>query len=537
MKLMKKISTLLAALILSVSCFSIVSFAADGRISFTDPETAVGDMVEVRCVARSTSGNLGEMEIQLSYDPEYLRFDSGDNVEDDGEGTLTYTGTGSSAEGSFTVTFQALQEGSTQVTVASASIASDAGAELTLDQGNSTVKIAEGDPSKIEDTEEDGDSKKSKSSAKSSENDMQVEVDGVSYTLTDGFADADIPTGYTKTTVTLDGSERQMVTNEANTVYLAYLVNSEDLGEFFIYNEEDATFAPYEEVSISDTTSILILSDTSKVNLPSNYKEAKLTLNEKEFPVWQNTDTEGYYVLYAMNNNGEEGYYQLDSAENTYQRFEVPDETDEPKQASGIPGMLQNLIGNHFMIFAIIVGIILLLILILIIVLAVKLRNRNIELDDLYDEYGIDLEDEEPEMPVSKGKAAKGKKKKYEDDFDEDDFDLMDDSYDDEDDFDEEDYEDDYEEDYEDDFDEDDFDEEDYEEEDFEEYEDDDEDDIFGEANVGKYDTSSYQESLNLGGLNEDHDLSELFDDLSDGKKSRSKKKEENYTIDFIDLD
>ena len=33
---------------------------------------------------------------------------------------------------------------------------------------------------------------------------------------------------------------------------------------------------------------------------------------------------------------------------------------------------------------------------ILLIVLAVKLRHRNLELDDLYDEYGIDLE-EEPE--------------------------------------------------------------------------------------------------------------------------------------------
>ena len=62
---------------------------------------------------------------------------------------LTYTGTGGSTETSFTMKFQALKEGSTKVEVSGATIASDVGTTLTLDQGNSTVKIAAGDPSKI----------------------------------------------------------------------------------------------------------------------------------------------------------------------------------------------------------------------------------------------------------------------------------------------------------------------------------------------------------------------------------------------------
>ena len=81
--------------------------------------------------------------------------------------------------------------------------------------------------------------------------------------------------------------------------------------------------------SISDSTSIVVLSDTSKVKLPSNYQEAKLTLNDKEFPVWQNSDSTDYYVLYAMNNKGETGYYQYDSQENTYQRMDDPSETSK----------------------------------------------------------------------------------------------------------------------------------------------------------------------------------------------------------------
>jgi len=289
MKLMKKISAIVLSLCLCIPCFSLVAHAADGKISFTDPETAVGEMVDVKCVLRSSDGDMGKVEVQLAFDSEYLSFQSGDGVEA-GDGSLTYKGDGGSSEISFTVKFQALKEGETQITVNSASVASDEGGSLTLTEGKSTVKIAEGDPSKIVQTE----------TTSTGAGDKEVEVNGEKYTLTDAFADADIPAGYSKTTVSLDGEDRQMVTNEEGTVTLGYLKDAEGTGDFFLYNTEDATFSPYEEISISDTTSIIVLSDTSKVKLPKQYKEAKLTLNEKEFPVWQDSTKEDTYIIYAI---------------------------------------------------------------------------------------------------------------------------------------------------------------------------------------------------------------------------------------------
>ena len=75
----------------------MVAFAADGRISFTDPSTAVGEYVEVKCVLRSTSGNMGDVSVDLSYDEAYLRFDSGDGIESTGSGTLSCSGSAASA--------------------------------------------------------------------------------------------------------------------------------------------------------------------------------------------------------------------------------------------------------------------------------------------------------------------------------------------------------------------------------------------------------------------------------------------------------
>lgn len=442
MKIIKKIGILLMSLCLCLPCFSMIAEASDGRISFQDPETAVGDMVDVMCAVRSTSGNVGDVEIKLTYDSESLRFDSGDGVTADGDGALTYSGSGSSAELTFTMTFQALKEGTAAIEISSATISSSAGSTLTMDQGSSKVTIAEGDPSKITDGAD--------SSSASSAEDMQVEVNGTTYTLTDDFPDADIPSGYTRTQVSLDGQERQMVKNETSGACLGYLLDGEDNGDFFLYSEENATFSPYEELAISDTASIIVLSDTSSVKLPANYQDATLTLNKKDFPVWQDTQRDGFYVLYAMNNNGETGYYQYDSQENTYQRFEVSDTKEEtPKaDASSLTGKLKNFINDHFSLFLILAGVAGLIVLIILIVIGVKLHNRNAEIDELYDEYGIDLEDEEPQSPpVKEKKSFFGGRR--DDDFDEDDFgdeDFEEDDFD-EDDFDEEEFEDDSEED------------------------------------------------------------------------------------------
>ena len=139
MRMVKKVSGVLLALCLLVPCFSMVASAADGKISFSDPETKVGEIVEVKCAVRSTGAALGDVEVQLSYDSEALSFESGEGAEANEDGSVTCTGSGGSSEQIFMLNFQALKEGSTQITVAGATIASGEGSELRFDLGNSTI--------------------------------------------------------------------------------------------------------------------------------------------------------------------------------------------------------------------------------------------------------------------------------------------------------------------------------------------------------------------------------------------------------------
>lgn len=540
MKIMRRIGAVLLALCFCVPCIRMTAYAADGSIAFSDPSTAVGEMVEIKCVVRSSVGNLGNVEINLNYDSSALRFDSGEGVTAGGDGSLTCSSAGGSSEIEFYMTFQALAEGSTKVTVSGVSAASDGGAELAVEEGDSTVTIGPGDPSKIQ---EDGGT-----AVAPSAEDIQVEVNGEAYILTDGFADADIPPGYTRTTVTLNGQERQMVMNEAGAVYLGYLLDAQSTGGFFLYNQENATFAPYEEVRISDTASIIILSDTSKVSLPDTYGEAELTLNEKRFPIWQDKEHNGYYVMYAMNSSGETGYYQYHEAEGTYQKVEIAaaEQKEEEKEDGSFTGKIRSFLDKNIQMIVLVLGLGSIAVLILIIVLAVKLRNRNLELDDLYDEYGIDLEEGEEKPAVKEKKTAakpKAKAKDIRSGFGEDDFVPID--LDDLDDGSEDDLDDGSEDDFEDGFD--DFDADEFEEDGFEEKFDGDSpdedifeedgfnEDIFSEEKVGKYDTVNVHRKAPVSGVGAEDDLDGLLEGLSE--KKPKKRKEDAFDIDFIDLD
>ena len=286
MKFLKKVLAAVACVCVLATSVTLTSHAAGGRISFADPSTAVGDMVDVKCVLKSSSGSLGSSSVTLSYDASALKFNSGDGVTG-GDGTLTYSGNGGSSEVSFTMTFQALQEGSTEITVASQDVKSSSGSEVKLTEGKSTVTIAAGDPSKIVD-----DTQAAEGADTAASGDVTVEVNGTSYTLSD-FVEASVPAGFTKTTMNYEGADRPMAYNETNGIYLAYLTSADGNSNFFLYDDSNATFAPYEEIDISDTTTIVLLSDTS-VKLPSNYAQTTLTLNGQEFPVWQDNDKDGF---------------------------------------------------------------------------------------------------------------------------------------------------------------------------------------------------------------------------------------------------
>lgn len=406
MKMMKKLATLLLAICLVVPCFSMVSFAADGKIMFTDPSTKVGETLEVTGVVAKSRGNFGKIEITMTYDTDYLKFKSGNGIVEAQAGEITYTGDATNETGSrkeFKITFDVLKAGTTKLEIKNATIKNVSGTVLDYTKGASTITIAEGEGTTVTDPVVD---------TPTDTTGATVDVDGKTYTISNTIPTNEIPEGYVASTLDYDLATYNVVYSESFGLYLAYMVNADNVGNFFMYVEEDATFAPYEEISISDDVRIALLSDVSEIELPSEYvSQDVMSPKGYEFPAWKNEENPDFIVLYAINNNGEKSLYQLDNAEGTYQRFNAPEVVHEELNNTFI-GKLSDLLENHLDYVILGTGIGFILFVIIIVILSVKLYNRNAELDEIYDEYGLDDEDESDEDYEEID---------YEDDYDDDD--------------------------------------------------------------------------------------------------------------------
>lgn len=410
MKRIRRLITVLFAVCVMCSCYGIVAYAASAELRFSDPSTTVGAEVEVTATF-TASASVQSMNASLTYDPNMLRFVEGTHVQDNG-GTLNITGGGDGMADTVTVTmkFQALAEGTTKIEVASSSGTDLNNSAMDVVNGSSTITIGPGDPSLIQQP------------AVQPAGNGSVEVNGVMYTISNDFTDLIIPEGFERSELELDGAVYNAVKQTTSETRLAYLQPPEGDAEFFLYNPDNASFSIFEQVEIGTGRYLIFLDNTSGVKVPRDYLETSLSMaaSGKQFPAWQNTKNPEYYLVYGLNSDGSKSLYQYDTVDGSYQRF-LNTDTDKEEDSSPVGKLTDKLLSKlgDFMDFLIIAAVALILFLLFVLlVVAVKLRHRNLELDDLYDEYGIDLEEEEEE-PDSRPdkKKAKGKKKKSEDDF------------------------------------------------------------------------------------------------------------------------
>ncbi len=411
MKIMKKLAMILLSVCLAVPCFAPSVYAANGVIQFTDHTSATaGEELEVTCAIKDVTGKISDIEINMTYDGSILKFKSGEGVTETASGSITFKKTDiSSFPYRVKIKFDVLKKGSTKLEVASYSAKMADGSTLTCDKGSSSINVTSGeDVATVPETPETPSAS------------TTVEVNGQTYELSSEFPESEIPEGFAVATLNYAGADYKVVQHEAYGMYLGYLVNAQREGKFFVYNDSDATFSPFAQVQISDTSSLILLADINDVVVPSGYQVTTITFNGQEFPAWQSVKYVEYCLLYAVNNRGDRALYQFDSVEGTYQRFEVEEpstEGDTEKDSSTGFAKLRDFLGKHFDYVILGTGLVFLFFLLLVIVLSVKLYNRNAELDELYDEYDIDPEDEEPETKEKKVSERKIERKDELDDF------------------------------------------------------------------------------------------------------------------------
>ena len=245
MKILKRIATMLLTVSLLVPCFATISMAADGIVFFTDLETKVGDTLTITGTVVARNDTIGDARVEMTYDTTYLRFIEGDGVSESESGKLVFSGSGdgSSDRLEYNMQFQALLEGNTRVEQRSTSVTNQNGETVDCETGFADVVIGEGDPGKILPVG----------------NTKSVTVNGAEYTLSEAFNESEIPTGFAAGEFDYEGETFKGAVQANSGLTAAYLIDSDQSGKFWLYNTEDSSFYPFEEIMISETYSIVIL--------------------------------------------------------------------------------------------------------------------------------------------------------------------------------------------------------------------------------------------------------------------------------------
>lgn len=326
------IGRLLTAVLLA-AVMTFESFAANGRIAFSDPSTQVGQEVSVTMKFSATDGQLlGDTKVTLDYDAGMLEYIGGSDNVSGGTGKLVVRGASGTAEVASELRFRALKAGSATITVSDwEGYDNNGGALAEVKKGSSKITIQP-----LETSSEDASLISLQISPGNLEPAFTPETENYTATVgmdTENLMVSAVPANE-KATVALEGDSGLQqgentvvcrVTAEDGTTVKAYtiVVNKVEGGE----NGGEATI-PEESPEVLAELSALakkvqIIPRPEDVAVPEGLKESEITIGGAKVTGWvPDGQTDPIYcVFYCMNENGEKDFYRYDRGEKTLQRY------------------------------------------------------------------------------------------------------------------------------------------------------------------------------------------------------------------------
>lgn len=228
--------------------------------------------------------------------------------------------------------------------------------------------------------------------------DAEVTIDGKTYRFVNDATDLEVPERFSATTIQYQEWELMAYESPNKKIVLVCLYDEDYEYVWFVYNQDTENFIPYYEYS-SSFNRYIILPVPAGIPIPEGYVEAELSLKGNELAAYRsvNVADEDIYLVYAMNIDGDEGFYLYDAKEDAFMRY-VPEQSvaAEPETATAVDATPLDAVDDNDtdtgfftqeMLFYIMCGIgaLCLLFLILTIVFAVKRKHMKQELEQAED--------------------------------------------------------------------------------------------------------------------------------------------------------
>ncbi|TYL60006.1 cadherin-like beta sandwich domain-containing protein [Agathobacter rectalis] len=289
----------------------------------------------------------------------------------------------------------------------------DSKASVTSVTGNDSLEVGENTVSVVV-TAEDGSTstynivvtrraEDDPENADKQDNWKKFDINGTEWTMVNDIPEDVVPEGFEHSKTVIDGLEYNTLHGTFGDITLVYL-QSESGNGLFVYDA--AQNAAYEFVRINSESHFIVVLLPKVDDVPEGYNEVSLSIEGKGVATAYQTkvektddQTKDFYLVYAMNDNGESGWYTYDSVDGTYMRTKLStptvaqDENDTTKSEL-VPG-----IANKYLVLAAILVLIIIILALLLLVVIVKNKKRtaNEENDEEDDTKEFDIEENDIE--------------------------------------------------------------------------------------------------------------------------------------------
>lgn len=274
----------------------------------------------------------------------------------------------------------------------------DSKASVTSVTGNDSLEVGENTVSVVV-TAEDGSTstynivvtrraEDDPENADKQDNWKRFNINGTEWTMVNDIPEDVVPEGFEHSKTVIDGLEYNTLHGTFGDITLVYL-QSESGNRLFVYDA--AQNAAYEYVRINSESHFIVVLLPKVDDVPEEYNEVSLSIEGKGVATAYQTkaektddQTKDFYLVYAINDNGESGWYTYDSVDGTYMRTElgtptVAQEENDTTKSELVPG-----IANKYLVLAAILVLVIVILLLLLIVSAVK--NRKYKAMDYHDD-------------------------------------------------------------------------------------------------------------------------------------------------------
>ena len=274
----------------------------------------------------------------------------------------------------------------------------DSKASVTSVTGNDSLEVGENTVSVVV-TAEDGSTstynivvtrraEDDPENADKQDNWKKFDINGTEWTMVNDIPEDVVPEGFEHSKTVIEGLEYNTLHGTFGDITLVYL-QSESGNGLFVYDA--AQNAAYEFVRINSESHFIVVLLPKVDDVPEGYNEISLSIEGKGVATAYQTkvektddQTKDFYLVYAMNDNGESGWYTYDSVDGTYMRTELSTPTVAQEENDAVKSELVPGIANKYLVLAAILVLIIIILLLLLIVSAVK--NRKYKAMDYHDD-------------------------------------------------------------------------------------------------------------------------------------------------------